>query len=430
MTVIEFRRGSGRRTLEKLLREAAATPTPPRRVRTGAAGCLGVGILTAVLGLLFAPAVTWPALLTNLLFWVGVAQGGVAFAALVRMTHARWSRAAQHIAASLGVFLPIGLILVPLLGLGRNTLFRAALVPEAHPWLGVGWALARAFLALAVMTGVSLAFLYFSSRPDLGALHPAERAEGIPGLLLRNWRGREAERERSRRALRYLSPLVLGVLFVAGASLAIDLGLTAETRFAGTLFPVMYVVSSLYAAVGIAAALAAAWRRSGPAAREILRPEVFGDLGNVLWALAIAFGYLWWCRYLIVWMTNLPGEAAHHLLRWQTWPWSLGSWTSLVLGAGLPLVLLFSGAVKRHAVSLAGVGTMGALGVFLFRGVETLAGLGITQGLAAVLMLVGVSLGFLGAAALAYLWLSARVPPFPVEDLEFVEALAVRDVRV
>ncbi len=433
MTVIEIRRDSGRGALEKMLREAATIAAPPQRLRLYALGCLGIGLLATALGLLLAPAVTWPALLINVLFWVGVAQGGVAFAALVRLTHARWSRAAQRIAASLGVFLPIGLVLVPVLGLGRGYLFPVALAPETHPWLGVGGAMARAFLAVAVMTGVSLTFLYFSVRPDLGALHAAEgteSAEESPGLLLRNWHGREAERERGRRALHLLSPLVLGVFFVAGASLAIDLGLTAEIRFAGTLFPVMYVVSSLYAAVGITVALAAAWRRSGTAARQILRPEVFGDLGNVLWALAITFGYLWWCRYLIVWMTNLPNEAAHHLLRWQTWPWSLGSWAALILGAALPLILLFSRAVKRQSMSLAGVGVLGALGVFLFRSVETLAGLGIIQGLLAVLVLAGVSLGFLGAAALAYMWLLARIPIFPVEDPEFVEALAVRDVRV
>jgi hypothetical protein len=41
-----------------------------------------------------------------------------------------------------------------------------------------------------------------------------------------------------------------------------------------------------------------------------------------------------------------------------------------------------------------------------------------------------VTLGFLGAVALPYLWLVRRVPLFPIEDPLWLKSLATRGVKV
>lgn len=342
--------------------------------------CLGIGTVAAAAGLILAPRVTWAALLANFLFWTGLAQGGVVLAAILHLAEARWGRVVERIAAGLGAFLPLSLLLFLLLWFGRGTLFL---------WDG---------LALAVVTALCLTFLYRLLRPVAGPPRP------LAGALV----------------------VAFGLEY---ALLSIDLGASLDPRFRSTILPVIYLAGALYSALGVTAVVLAAWRPADRL-REVITPSHRLDLGNLIWAFSILLAYLWWSQYIVIWMGNLPNEVAHHAARWQTWPWSALAWATLTAACLLPLLLLFSRSLKQHALALAWIGGIGAFGVLLQRFLDVFPALGVMAGIGAALLAVGVSLGFLGAATLSYLWLMRRVPLFPEEDPRFREALALRDVRL
>jgi hypothetical protein len=95
-----------------------------------------------------------------------------------------------------------------------------------------------------------------------------------------------------------------------------------------------------------------------------------------------------------------------------------------------PFFLLFNRILKRRSTALAAVGMLGLVGVLLQRFLNVMpsvAALGPTDfGLAEVT----VTLGFIGAVALPYLWIVRRVPIFPIEDPLFIKALVTRGVKV
>jgi hypothetical protein len=58
----------------------------------------------------------WQAFLLNFLFWTGIAQCGVVFAAAYQVSKGGWSDAFRRMGESLGFFLPVSLVLfVPMM---------------------------------------------------------------------------------------------------------------------------------------------------------------------------------------------------------------------------------------------------------------------------------------------------------------------------
>ncbi|HEU4753586.1 MAG TPA: hypothetical protein VFU47_10805, partial [Armatimonadota bacterium] len=364
-----------------------------------AGACLLVGIGASGAGLLLAPGATWGALLANFLFWTGLAQGGIAVAAAILLTRARWGRTVQRMALSLGAFLPLSLPLLAMLWLGRGFLYPE--VAAAPRFLRNG-------LLLVVMIGVSLAFMARSLGPE-----PAPPADG----------------SRDRVLLRRLAAGTTFGFFLSQAFLALDLILGMQPQFRSSILPIVYLAGSFYTALAATAILAALWRRQ-PEAAPLLPPRYLRDLGNLVWGFGLFLAYLWWCQYLALWMVNEPAEAAHLIQRWRSLPWAAPAWTALAFAVFVPGLLLLGPAVKRRAGVLAAASGFGAAGILLQRLVDVLPAVRADWSPLAGLLTLGVTLGFGGATALCTLWLAARVPPFPVQDAKLAEALAVREVEV
>jgi hypothetical protein len=80
--------------------------------------------------------------------------------------------------------------------------------------------------------------------------------------------------------------------------------------------------------------------------------EHYHDLGKLLFAFVIFWGYIAFSQYLLIWYANIPEETNWYLIR-QTGPWV---WVSLALLFGnllIPFCGLLSRHAKRHKWSLA-----------------------------------------------------------------------------
>ncbi|MBN8728723.1 MAG: hypothetical protein J0H15_13615 [Xanthomonadales bacterium] len=140
----------------------------------------------------------------------------------------------------------------------------------------------------------------------------------------------------------------------------------------------------------LAATALAVWLR---AVRQ--EPERRADLGTLLLALLLVWGYLAFMDFLTAWIADLPPEIAWYWPRLRTgWTWLGGA--LIVIGLVLPFVLLLSSALKRTARGLATAAALVLLGQALFAAWMVLPGVWTPdwRSLAALLLaLLGIGAG-------------------------------------
>jgi len=122
-------------------------------------------------------------------------------------------------------------------------------------------------------------------------------------------------------------------------------------------------VLSAFAFVIVVAALLA---RRKPLS-DIIGPEHFHDLGNLLLAFVMLWAYFAFSQYLIIWSGNLPEEISWYLRRLSGgWEW-IGI-VLMVFHFFVPFLLLLSRTMKRRLLLLSAV----AVGILLMRWLDLL----------------------------------------------------------
>jgi hypothetical protein len=283
---------------------------------------LGAAALLAGLAV-GSSVVTFGVLAASWLFFVGVAAGGVAFSAAVRCSKGRWANAALPALEAGAAFFPAALVLLAVLVFGAGAWIPGAAEAGWGPWAS---RVVRELAASAVLFAAGTRYL--------------RRARA------------ESEPRPGRAAVAYL------LLYVSVLSLwAIDLVMDLHEWAPSTVIPVYYFIGALLGAIALAALAVGV----GPetAAGAAVRP----DLGKLLFAMVIFWGYLLWAAYLPVWYGNMPDETGQLLARWA------GGWKYLSLGVlatvlGFPFFFLLPERTKRGRTSLAVVAGGILIGLF------------------------------------------------------------------
>ncbi len=285
-------------------------------VALGAAALLG-GFLVG------STVVTFGVLAASWLFFAGVAAGGVAFSAAVRCSKGRWAFAALPAVEAGAAFFPAALALLAVLVLGAG-----AWIPGAAE---AGWG---SWTSRVVRELAATAVLFAAGTRYLRRAH----AEATP--------------QPSRAAVAYL------LLYAAVLSMwAIDLVMDLHEWAPSTVIPPYYFIGALLGAIALGALSVGLGHET--AARAAVRP----DLGKLLFAMVIFWGYLLWAAYLPVWYGNMPDETGQLLARWA------GGWKYLSLGVlatvlGFPFLFLLPERTKRGRTSLAVVAAGILVGLF------------------------------------------------------------------
>ncbi len=406
-------------TRDELVRATQNKPIP-RSIKLASAVLAILGALVFIYGAATGQDRAWQALQFNWTFFTIVSSAGVAFAAVQRLTTARWSRPIVRFAEGYVAFLPVAFVLLLLmLFVGAPHLYQwsreAIHVHQKAQYLDPTFFRLRGVVIFGLMTAFSLWFVLRSIRLDV-AVTPEDPsaagwAKGLRDGMRRGFRDERRELHDTHSLLGKLA-VVVCLLFGYGWTVLIwDYSMTMSLHFQSTMYGWQVFMGGWLVMLMTMAMLLRAWRNHLNVP-DVITDTHFHDVGKLCFAFTAFWGYLTFSQYLVIWYGNLPEETHFFRLRLMQ-PWT-GLTTSIAL---MVFVVPFFGLLgkypKLYSPWMLFVAGSSTLGIWLHRYLEIYPSIygGIQEGVTAMpvgLMEIGVSVGMLGLWGLSYTtWMDA-----------------------
>ncbi len=397
----------------------------PRSLPMGVIGWCITAIFVGIFGLQWALALNhdrgMAAFLTNIVYWLGMAQGAFMFAVALTLTKARWGRSLKRIAEAFVIVVPfiyIALVLWLLLG-GIDIYPWTTEAMPAHKavWLQKGFFFCRQVIGLGIVMGFSFAYIRVSWRPDLGMMQQklGDAAPAWWNWFIGDWKGLEAEVEASEKWQRIYGVLTAISYSLVYSMVAIDLEMSLAPHWFANMFPAWYFMSAFWSGLvglGLYSILARNWLGLS----TLLTPTVYHDLGKLTFALCMFWGYTTYAQYLAIWYGNMTEETGFILLRTSLEPWSGLSRVVVCCCFLIPWILLLSRGLKKIRSGYVAVTSLLAIGIFLERFLVVMPsvwmGTELPLGLGEILM----PLGFGGTLVLLVSMVLSQIPTAPITD--------------
>ena len=336
----------------------------------------------------------WQSYHFNFMFWTGLAQGLVVFAATQKLAKGHWSGLLIRFAEAAVGFLATALVLYVGLFLGRSHIFTWLHEPrpDVGAWLTDKFFFPRNGLILAALAWLSWRFVRHDMAPDRSELadgHPAERLAG------RDQIAREA------------AWLIVGYAF-GYSLLAFDLIMSLAHKWVSNLFGAFYFMGSFLAALMALAVLTIALRRR-MRLEQLVSEKQLHDLGKLCFGFTVFWAYLMWSQYLVIWYGNLPEETYFIFYR-LIGPWRpVGVWVFLLVFV-IPFIGLLGVKPKRYPPTFLAFALISLVGIWLERYLEVVPSINGGAGPAIGVPEIGVTLFFGGLFLLSMGLFAARYP--------------------
>ncbi len=304
-----------------------------------------IATVIAAVGVVFAPGQGYAALLIAGLFGTQLALGAALFIAINAVSGATWWAPLRSVSAALSATLVVPIVpLIIVFSLGMMALYPwAASNAAADPiiaakaiWLNIPFFLLRAGIVIAVW----LAFV----------------------AVLR-WRVLATVANNDVAAQRRLVGVSAAFLFVYAVTISIaswDWTMSLEPHWSSTMQGVYAFSGSFLGGIAMVTLVGVGLRAGG----EAISAEQRHDLGLLLFAFSMFWGYIWFSEYMLTWYANIPEETGHFIRR--TAPgWKQLYWLNVVLNFALPWVVLLPVRTKKHIPTLLQVAMVLVVGRWL-----------------------------------------------------------------
>jgi hypothetical protein len=382
-------------------------PTPPI-LKTIALVLAGVGLIVFVIGLFVNPDRVWQALLVNWLYFTSISSAGVMFVAVQRITTARWSRPIIRFLEGYAAFLPVAFVLLLALLVGRHHIFwwsnHVPEIPEKRVWLNPPFFFTRVIVVYAIITLLSVWYIYTSVRLDVGIL-PESGAKWARGLRERMRRGFKDERRElhSTHSLQGKLAVFLGFAFAFGwILLSWDLSMSLDPHFQSTMYGWWFFMGAWVTALASWTLIVMAWRRYLER-YDLIQDKHFHDLGKLCFAFTAFWGYLTFGQYLVIWYGNL-GEETHWMRLRLIEGWRIPTLITVALMFVLPFFGLLSRAAKVFLPTMVFFAASTVLGLWMHRYLEVYPSIyGVVGNVPFGIWELGVTAGLLGIWGFCYL---------------------------
>ena len=293
----------------------------------------GVALVIALIGGFASPDKFFQSYLFSYLLVLGLTLGSLGLLMLQHLTGGQWGIMIRRPleAASRNVWL-ILVMFVPIL-LGMKRLYSAWLDParvQAEPlsdyqqhYLTHGGFVFRAVIYFAIWFVLMWLFNSWSRQQDLEPENPAvlRRIKTLagPGVIL----------------------YVLAMTFAA-----VDWVMSLSPHWASTIYGFIFVATQVISAMCLMILVVVLLSGSEPYA-SVLKTRHLHDLGKLLFAFNMLWGYFDFSQLLIIWSGNQPEEISFYRSR-LSGQWGVVAVVVLLFSFGLPFLILLSEEVKRN----------------------------------------------------------------------------------
>src|SRR5688572_16528866 len=243
-----------------------------------------VGWLAFIFGAATGVERAWHAWHVNWLFFTVIASAGVMLAAVQRIVTARWSRAVIRFAEANVAFLPVAFVMLLITIFGKAHIFHWVHEPPAQAekalWLDPLFWSVRTAMVFALITALSLWFVYSAVRLDVGVLPEwgANWAKNIRARMRAGF-GDERRELHSTHSLQGKLSVFLALVFGFGwVVLSWDLSMSIDPHFQSTMYGWQFFMGGWLCAIMLLS-LMVRWWRNQMGAHHVITESHLHDIG-------------------------------------------------------------------------------------------------------------------------------------------------------
>ncbi len=273
----------------------------------------------------------YEAYLIGYMFWLSLALGGLFFTLINHLFGSEWNIVMRRISEALMQTFPLlAVLFIPIL-FGMHDLYHWTheevvatdpMLLAKSGYLNSSFFIVRIVIYFAIWTFMSRLMYKMSLKQDE---QPSEE------LIL---------------SMRRLSAPFMIVYALSTTFASFDILMSLEPHWYSTIYGVYFFGGNFLAIISFTILFANFLRKKG-ILENIITVEHYQDLGKLLFAFIIFWGYIGFSQYFLMWYANIPEETIYYLDRWE------GSWKyitmTIVLGHFLlPFLAILPRMAKRN----------------------------------------------------------------------------------
>ena len=291
---------------------------------------IGIATFSVALGSGNEQHRAWPNFLLNYYFFMVLGLSGAFFTALQHVTNAYWSVTVRRIAEALMSYLPVAFVLgLVLLFFGRHELYQWTNITAmaADHGLQVKQNYLNAPFFAIRLVGAFVLWIAFSWALRSNSL--AQDKSGDGKLTLANIK---------------LSTVFLPIFAFSFTLVSFDLLMSLEPHWFSTIFGVYCFAGLFYSGLSLLAVIVISGRRQGLLRDDVVNMNHLHDIGMLMFAFTVFWGYIMFSQLMLQWYANLPEETTYYMRRFHG-----GWWTVSCVLFTVHFVIPFFGLLPRGA---------------------------------------------------------------------------------
>ncbi|HET7435974.1 MAG TPA: hypothetical protein VFN10_14795 [Thermoanaerobaculia bacterium] len=295
-----------------------------------------IGIVIAAIGWFTNPAEFYRAWLAPFVFWFQIAAGALAILMLQYVTGGEWGVMIRRPLGAAARTAPLFLLFGIPLAMGLQHIYVWAnhdvvahdpVLQLKQVWLNpTGW-LIRSIVYIVLLT-------LWAWRIRILSLDFAKTRSPYTELSRRKWSS---------------AGLLMIVLLLT--LVAVDWVMSLEPRWYSSMFGIAFLVGAGLSAF-VFVTLFLCLLSGTDAMKDIIKPQHFRDLGNLMLAFTMLWAYTNFSQFLLIWYGNLKEETPYYLKRMHG-AWGYIAAALVLFHFFLPFFMLLMRAIKDHPKTIA-----------------------------------------------------------------------------
>lgn len=270
----------------------------------------------------------WTSLLYNTFFFVGIALSASFFISASTQGYGGWYMVFRRVSEAMSLYLPVGgvlLLIVAFLG-----------APHIYHW----WDPAN-HDEILTQKSAYLNSSFFMLRLVVYVVVWS----GLTYLLRRNSvQGDTNYTRQMYQNSKYLAAAFIVFFAVSESMVSWDLFMSIQPHWYSTLWGWYNFISYFVTGMSVTYLLCAYLQTQGYL--PYMTKEHFHDIGKFMFAFSIAWTYLYFSQFMLIWYSNMPEETMYYKIRAANYPFLM--WAMFIINFITPFLILLAKGAKRN----------------------------------------------------------------------------------